>query len=70
MGPILTTAARETMQVSAAINIIGFAIQIKPFPSQSSQNCPLGILLYLTPDDFGRQGRAFGWERVNWVYLP
>ena len=24
----------------------------------------------LTPDDFTRQWRASGWERVNWAYLP
>ena len=25
-------------------------------------------LLCLTPDNFTRQGRASGWERVNWAY--
>ena len=27
------------------------------------------ILLCLTPDDFTRQGRAFGWERVKYQYI-
>ena len=36
------------------------------FDSQTGQNQSLCyILLYLTPDNFTRQGRATGWERVN-----
>ena len=27
------------------------------------------ILLCLMPDDYTRQGRASGWERVNWAFL-
>ena len=33
-------------------------------------NCPFVILLCLTPDDVTHQGRASGWERVNWANLP
>ena len=35
-----------------------------------AKTIPFVILLCLTPDDFTRQWRASGWERVNWAYLP
>ena len=40
------------------------------FPFETGQNLPFVILLCLTPDELTRQGRASGWERVNWAYLP
>ena len=40
------------------------------FPFETDQNLPFVILLCLTPDEFTREGRASGWERVNLAYLP
>ena len=39
------------------------------FPPRPAKTDLFVILLCLTPDDFNRQGRASGWERVNWAYL-
>ena len=36
-----------------------------PFSPSLTQTGHFIILLRLTPDDFTRQGRASGWERVN-----
>ena len=35
-----------------------------------AETIPFVILLCLMPDDFTRQWRATGWERVDWAYLP
>ena len=36
------------------------------FPPKPAKTNSFVILLCLTPDDFTHQGRASGWERVNW----
>ena len=43
---------------------------LNPFPPRLAKTIPFVILLCLMPDDFTRQWRASGWERVNWAYLP
>ena len=35
-----------------------------------AKTVPFVIFFCLTPDDFTRQWRASGWERVKWAYLP
>ena len=37
-----------------------------PFPPRAAKSGHFVILLCLTPDDFTRQRRAPGWERVKW----
>ena len=39
------------------------------FPPEPAKTALFIILLCLTPDDFTRQGRTSGWERVTWAYL-
>ena len=36
-----------------------------PFPPRPAKTGPFIILLCLMSDDFTREGRAFGWERVT-----
>ena len=36
---------------------------LNPFPSRPAKTVSFIILLGLMPDDFTRQGRAFGWKR-------
>ena len=38
---------------------------LNPFSPRPAKTVPFVILLCLTPDDFTRQGRASGWERVT-----
>ena len=38
---------------------------LNPFPPRAAKSGHFVILLCLTPDDFTRQQRASGWERVN-----
>ena len=38
---------------------------LNPFPPRPNKIGPFVILLYLTPDDFTREGRASVWERVK-----
>ena len=45
---------------------LGLSAHPLPFLSQTVQNWPFVVLLCLTPDDFTRQWRASGWERVKW----
>ena len=40
---------------------------LNPFSPRPAKTSPFVILLCLTPEDFARQGRAPGWERVNWT---
>ena len=39
-----------------------------PFSPRPAKTVHFVILLCLTPDNITRQGRASGWERVNWTY--
>ena len=39
---------------------------LNPFSPRLAQTIHFVILLCLTPDDFTRQGKASGWERVKW----
>ena len=45
-------------------------VKVNLFSPRTAKTAPFVILLCLTPDNFTRQGRASGWERVNWTYLP
>ena len=38
------------------------------FPPRPGKTGPFVILLCLTPDNLTYQGKAAGWERVNWAY--
>ena len=50
------------------MNIILITFLLQDWPK------PVPLLFYcvyiITPDDFTRQWKASGWERVNWAYLP
>ena len=45
---------------------LGIIIHFPPWPAKIA---PFVILLCLMPDNFTHQGRASGWEKVNWAYL-
>ena len=61
LGTILCCLGSENALLVYSINLSS------PSPAQT---VPFVILLCLTPDNFTRQWRASGWERVNWAYLP
>ena len=44
---------------------VRFDLYINPFPPRADKSVHFIILLCLTPDNFTRQRRAPGWERVK-----